>query len=68
MTSSAAFPTATIAHELKINTVTDPNNPPIKISGTVMSIAPIFVPVNMSTSSIKALKRRKQAREALPTE
>ena len=40
----------------------------MKISGTVISIAPILVPVNISTSSINALNKRKQARDAEPTE
>jgi len=68
MTSSAAFPTARIAQEENIKTVTEPKSPPIKISGTVMSIGPNFYPVNMSTSSKNALKSKKQAKEAEPTE
>ena len=68
ITSSAAFPTATIAQALKIKTVTEPSKPPMKISGTVISIAPNLDPVNISTSSMKALKSKKQAKEALPTE
>jgi hypothetical protein len=68
ITSSAALPTATIAQELKMNTVTEPSIPPMKISGTVISIAPRTYPVNIYTSSIKALNNKKQAREADPTE
>jgi len=51
-----------------MNTVTEPKSPPINISGTVISIGPIFDPVNISTSSMKALNKRKQASEADPTE
>jgi len=38
MTSSAAFPTALIDQDVKINTVIDPRSPPMKISGTAISI------------------------------
>ena len=38
ITSSAAIPTAAIAHELNTNTVIDPSKPPMKISGTAISI------------------------------
>lgn len=38
MTSSAATPTAFIAQALKTKTVMEPNRPPMKISGTAMSI------------------------------
>lgn len=38
ITSSAATPTALIAHELNTNTVIDPINPPTNISGTAISI------------------------------
>jgi hypothetical protein len=51
MTSSAAFPTALIAHELNKNTVIDPRSPPMNISGTAMSIDLKVYPVIISTSS-----------------
>ena len=51
-----------------MNTVTDPNSPPIKTSGTVISMTLSGLPVNIETSSRKALKRRKQAKLADPTE
>jgi len=38
MTSSAATPTAAIAQALKTKTVMLPSKPPMKISGTAMSI------------------------------
>ena len=68
MTSSAAIPTAAIAHELKTNTVIEPIRPPMKISGTAISIVLNLFPVSISTSSRYAEKRRKHASEALPTE
>lgn len=68
ITSSAAFPTAIMAQELKMKTVKDPSIPPMNTSGTVMSIALRGLPVNIETSSKNALKRRKQAKLAEPTE
>ena len=68
ITSSAAMPTAAIAHELKTKTVIDPSRPPINISGTAISMVLNFCPVSISTSSRYAENKRKQARDALPTE
>jgi hypothetical protein len=51
MTSSAAFPTALIAHELKTKTVIEPRRPPTNISGTAISIVLNSYPVSISTSS-----------------
>jgi hypothetical protein len=51
ITSSAAIPTAAIAHELKTKTVIDPSKPPMKISGTAISIVLNLYPVSISTSS-----------------
>ena len=42
ITSSAALPTASIAQDENIKTVTDPNSPPMNISGTVISMGPSF--------------------------
>lgn len=68
MTSSAALPTAAMAHPLNTMTVTDPSRPPTKISGTVISIDFRCLPVKIVTSSRKALNRRKHARVAEPIE
>jgi hypothetical protein len=51
ITSSAAVPTAAIAHPLKTNTVIDPIRPPTNISGTAISIVLNGYPVSISTSS-----------------
>ena len=51
ITSSAAFPTALIDHELKTKTVIDPRRPPTNISGTAISIDLNSYPVIISTSS-----------------
>jgi len=45
MTSSAAFPTALMDHDVNTNTVIDPRRPPTKISGTAISIYSNFSPV-----------------------
>lgn len=68
ITSSAATPTAAIAHALNTKTVIDPSMPPTNTSGTAISIDLNFYPVNTSTSSKYAENKRKQANEALPTE
>jgi hypothetical protein len=51
ITSSAAFPTALIDHELKTKTVIDPRRPPTNISGTAISMDLNSYPVIISTSS-----------------
>lgn len=68
ITSWAASPTAAIAQAENTNTVIEPNSPPINISGTAISIVLNVYPVSISTSSKYAENRRKQAREAEPTE
>ena len=68
ITSSAAFPTATIAQALNMNTVNEPNIPPTNTSGIVISIDFSGFPVNRDTSSKKALNNKKQAKLADPTE
>jgi hypothetical protein len=68
MTSWAALPTASIAHAANTNTVVLPNKPAMNISGFVISMLSILTGDNKLISSIKAEKRRKQAREAEPTE
>ena len=68
ITSSAAIPTAAIAQALKTKTVMLPSRPPIKISGTAISIVLNSTPVNISTSLRYAENIRKQAKEADPTE
>ena len=68
ITSPAAFPTARIDQAAKTKTVQDPIRPPTKISGTVISIVESSFPVNIETSSKKALNKRKQARVADPIE
>jgi hypothetical protein len=63
------LPTALKAQELKTYTVHAPINPQIKISGYVRSMYVIFLTgLRKLTSSMNALKRRKAAIEADPTE
>ena len=68
MTSWAAFPKADKAQELKRKTHMLPKRPPRKTSGIVISMLVNLDSLMKLTSSMKALKRRKQAREAVPTE
>jgi hypothetical protein len=67
MTSCAALPTASMAHEVKTNTHAEPSSPPMKTSGTVMSTPYSCTEETKLTSSMKALKSKKHARLALPT-
>ncbi len=62
------FPTADIAHELNKKTLILPNNPPKKTSGIVISIDANLIGLIKLTSSINALKSKKHANEAVPTE
>ena len=68
ITSWAVFPTAAIAHELNKKTHILPNSPPRNTSGIVISILTNLTGLMKFTSSIKALKSKKQANDAVPTE
>jgi hypothetical protein len=57
-----------MAQEVKRNTVALPNRPPIKTSGIVISTVLRGTLEKKLTSSMKAEKSKKQAKEAEPTE